>query len=168
MPGLTVNSGATALNSPRASVNVSLMVGRLALFLVCALATLGGTTSSAAAKPVLGGKLAHGSWAGSSWRISAVPNRVVFTLSRGPSATDPGLSGTVSLWRANRRHTAPANRPFATSPTIGPSATSWTSQALAPGYYLVGISLQPASEPGQTTIIDWAVAIVYVPHSRPE
>jgi hypothetical protein len=141
------------------------MLFRLALALVCVL-TLG-CAATAAAEPPLSGKLAHGFWAGSNWRISAVPNRIVFTLSRAPSATDPGLSGTVSLWRVGRRHTASGNRPFATSPSIGPSPTSWTSQALAPGYYLVEISLQPVSGAGEMTIIDWVAPVVYVPHSRP-
>ena len=129
---------------------------------------LGGTAASATAEPKIAGTLVHGSWAGSDWSISRVSNRIVFTLSRMPRATDPGLSGTISLWRVGRRHTARGNRPFATSPSIGPSSSSWTSQALAPGYYIVGISLQPISQPGEMTNIDWAVPIMYVPHSRPE
>jgi hypothetical protein len=144
------------------------MLCRLALVLGCAAVTLGGSATTAAAEPPLSGKLAQGSWAGSSWRISAVPNRIVFTLSRAPSATDPGLSGTVSLWRVGRRHTVSGNRPFATSPSIGPRPTSWTSQALAPGYYLVEISLRPVMGPEEMTIIDWVAPIVYLPHSRPE
>jgi hypothetical protein len=142
------------------------MLCRLALGLACAAMTLGHATTAAAELP-LSGKLAHGSWAGSNWRIGGVSNRIVFTLSRAPSATDPGLNGTVSLWRVGRRHTASGSRPFAVSPSIGPSPRSWTSQALAPGYYLVAISLQPISEPGEMTIIDWVAPVVYVPHSRP-
>jgi len=151
------------LKRPNASVNVELMLCRLALVLGFAAITLGSATA-AAAEPPLSGKLAPGSWAGSSWSISGLSNRVVFTLSRAPSATDPGLSGTVSLWRVGRRHTPLGSRPFSTSPSIGPSPTTWTSQALAPGYYLVEISLEPVDG---RTVIDWIGQLVYVPHSRP-
>lgn len=144
------------------------MLCRLALALVCAVVTLGGTAADATAKPTPNGKLVHGSWDESSWSISGLSNRIVFTLSRAPSATNPGLSGTVSLWRFGRRHTVLGSRPFATSPSIGPRPTSWTSQALAPGYYVVEISLQPVRGPEETTIIDWVAPIVYVPHSRVE
>jgi hypothetical protein len=144
------------------------MLCRLALVLGCAAVTLGGSATTAAAEPPLSGKLAQGSWAESSWSIGGLSNRIVFTLSQAPSATDPGLSGTVSLWRVGRRHTPLGSRPFATSPSIGPRPTSWTSQALAPGYYLVEISLQPVRGPEEMTIIDWVAPIVYLPHSRPE